>query len=54
LNSSPTTLLDRAVQSIDSPVGGNLFDPAPFLADDLFQIIICHCIIVDNDLPRSR
>jgi hypothetical protein len=45
------------VQSRDPPMivlGGNLPDHAPFLADDLFQIIICHCLIVDSDLLCSR
>jgi hypothetical protein len=56
LNSNSTTLLDQAVPSIDSPVtvsGGNLLEDAPFSADDLFQIIICHGVIVDSDLLRS-
>jgi hypothetical protein len=56
LNSNSTTLPDQAVQSIDSPVtvlGGNLLDRAPFLVDDLFQIIICHGVIVDSDLLRA-
>ena len=35
-------------------LGGNLLDHAPFLADDLFQIIICHGVIVDSHLLRSR
>ena len=56
LNSNSTTLLGQAVPSIDSPVavlGGNLLDDAPFLADDLFQIIICNGVIVDSDLLRA-
>ena len=56
LNSNSTTLPDQAVQSIDSPVtvlGGNLLDRAPLLVDDLFQIIICHGVIVDSDLLRA-
>jgi hypothetical protein len=56
LNSNSTTLLGQAVPSIDSPVavlGGNLLDDAPFLADDLFQIIICNGGIVDSDLLRA-
>jgi hypothetical protein len=56
LNSNSTTLPDQAVQSLDSPVtvlGWNLLDHAPFLADDLFQIIICHGVIVDGHLLRA-
>jgi hypothetical protein len=56
LNSNSTTLLNQAVPSINSPVaalGGNLLDDAPFLVDDLFQIIICRGVIVDSDLLRA-
>ena len=47
---------EQAVQSLDPPVtvlGGNLLDHAPFLADDLFEAIICHGVIVDRHLLRS-
>jgi hypothetical protein len=56
LNGNATALLDQAVPSIDSPAtmsGRNLPDDAPFSADDLFQIVICHSSIVDSDLRRS-
>jgi hypothetical protein len=49
-------LPDQGAQSIDPPVtvlGGKLLGGAAFLADDLFQIIIFHCVIVDSVAPRT-